>query len=71
MLFCFLQIVGHKDVLEGDRYLKQQLRLRDSYNTTLNLLQAYTLKRIRDPNYHVEIRSHISKEKMESKLAAE
>ncbi|KAG5579039.1 hypothetical protein H5410_049666 [Solanum commersonii] len=66
-----LQIAGHKDVLEGDPYLKQRLRLRDSYITTLNVLQAYTLKRIRDPNYHVKLRPHISKEYMESKSAAE
>ncbi|KAL3355854.1 hypothetical protein AABB24_016824 [Solanum stoloniferum] len=66
-----LQIAGHKDLLEGDPYLKQRLRLRDSYITTLNVLQAYTLKRIRDPNYHVKLRPHISKEYMESKSAAE
>ena len=35
------------------------------------MLQAYTLKRIRDPNYHVKLRPHISKEYMESKSAAE
>nr|GEW17635.1 phosphoenolpyruvate carboxylase gene [Tanacetum cinerariifolium] len=56
-----LQIAGHKDLLEGDPYLKQRLRLRDSYITTLNVCQAYTLKRIRDPNYHVTLRPHISK----------
>ncbi|XP_059292702.1 phosphoenolpyruvate carboxylase [Lycium ferocissimum] len=66
-----LQITGHKDLLEGDPYLKQRLRLRDSYITTLNVLQAYTLKRIRDPSYHVTLRPHISKEYMESKSAAE
>ncbi|XP_060200783.1 phosphoenolpyruvate carboxylase [Lycium barbarum] len=66
-----LQIAGHKDLLEGDPYLKQRLRLRDSYITTLNVLQAYTLKRIRDPSYHVTLRPHISKEYMESKSAAE
>ncbi|KAL3636926.1 Phosphoenolpyruvate carboxylase 1 [Castilleja foliolosa] len=66
-----LQIAGHKDLLEGDPYLKQRLRLRDSYITTLNACQAYTLKRIRDPNYHVKLRPHISKEYMESKQAAE
>ncbi|KAL6999619.1 Phosphoenolpyruvate carboxylase 1 [Sarracenia purpurea var. burkii] len=65
-----LQIAGHKDVLEGDPYLKQQLRLRDSYITTLNVLQAYTLKRIRDPNYHVKLRPHISKEYVESSKSA-
>ena len=57
-----LQFTGHKDLLEGDPYLKQWLRLRDSYITTLNVCQAYTLKRIRDPNYHVNLRPHLSKE---------
>ncbi|KAK4484675.1 hypothetical protein RD792_007264 [Penstemon davidsonii] len=66
-----LKIAGHTDLLEGDPYLKQRLRLRDSYITTLNVTQAYTLKRIRDPNYHVKLRPHISKEYMESKPAAE
>ncbi|KAF7833922.1 phosphoenolpyruvate carboxylase 2 [Senna tora] len=69
-----LQIAGHRDLLEGDPYLKQRLRLRDSYITTLNVLQAYTLKRIRDPDYHVKLRPHLSKEYMEmesSKPAAE
>ncbi|CAA2973022.1 Phosphoenolpyruvate carboxylase [Olea europaea subsp. europaea] len=66
-----LQIAGHKDLLEGDPYLKQRLRLRDSYITTLNVSQAYTLKRIRDPNYHVKLRPHISKDYMESSSAAE
>lgn len=69
-----LQIAGHKDLLEGDLYLQQRLRLRDSYITTLSVLQAYTLKRIRDPNYHVTLRPHISKEYIEevkSKLADE
>lgn len=52
--------------------MKQRLRLRDSYITTLNVLQAYTLKRIRDSNYHVKERPHISKEYVEaSKSAAE
>ncbi|KAL8238376.1 hypothetical protein R6Q59_014943 [Mikania micrantha] len=60
-----LQIVGHKDLLESDPYLKQRLRLRDSYITTLNVCQAYTLKRIRDPNYHVKLRPHISKDEPE------
>ncbi|WVY99603.1 hypothetical protein V8G54_025673 [Vigna mungo] len=67
-----LQVAGHKDLLEGDPYLKQRLRLRDSYITTLNVLQAYTLKRIRDPDYHVKLRPHLSKDYMESsKPAAE
>ncbi|WJX44648.1 Phosphoenolpyruvate carboxylase 1 [Trifolium repens] len=61
-----LKVCGHKDILEGDPYLKQRLRLRDSYTTTLNVLQAYTLKRIRDPDYHVKLRPHLSKEYMES-----
>ncbi|PNY09235.1 phosphoenolpyruvate carboxylase 2-like protein [Trifolium pratense] len=61
-----LKVAGHKDILEGDPYLKQRLRLRDSYITTLNVLQAYTLKRIRDPDYHVKLRPHLSKEYMES-----
>lgn len=52
--------------------MKQRLRLRDSYITTLNVCQAYTLKRIRDPSYHVKVRPHLSKEIMDSsKLAAE
>jgi phosphoenolpyruvate carboxylase len=66
-----LQVAGHKDLLEGDPYLKQRLRLRDSYITTLNVLQAYTLKRIRDPNYNVKCRPHLSKEITESKPANE
>ncbi|XP_015954036.1 phosphoenolpyruvate carboxylase, housekeeping isozyme [Arachis duranensis] len=60
-----LQVCGHRDLLEGDPYLKQRLRLRDSYITTLNVCQAYTLKRIRDPNYNVSLRPHISKEYIE------
>ncbi|KAL8505718.1 hypothetical protein ACS0TY_016802 [Phlomoides rotata] len=66
-----LQIARHREILEGDPYLKQRLKLRDSYITTLNVCQAYTLKRVRDPNYHVELRPHISKEYTESKSAAE
>ncbi|EPS69468.1 hypothetical protein M569_05291 [Genlisea aurea] len=70
--YLLLQIAGHKDLLEGDPYLKQQLRLRDSYITTLNVCQAYTLKRIRDRNYHVKLRPHISKDFVETmKPAAE
>jgi phosphoenolpyruvate carboxylase len=61
-----LQIAGHNDLLEDNPYLKQRLRLRDSYITTLNVLQAYTLKRIRDSNYHVKLRPHISKDYVES-----
>ncbi|KAL2936017.1 Phosphoenolpyruvate carboxylase 2 [Bienertia sinuspersici] len=67
-----LEVAGHKDVLEGDPYLKQRLRLRDPYITTLNVCQAYTLKRIRDPDFHVTMRPHLSKEIMDSNnLAAE
>ncbi|KAJ7948440.1 Phosphoenolpyruvate carboxylase [Quillaja saponaria] len=67
-----LQVAGHKDLLEGDPYLRQRLRLRDPYITTLNVCQAYTLKRIRDPDYHVNLRPHLSKEYMDSsKPAAE
>lgn len=45
--------------------------MRDSYITTLNVCQAYTLKSIRDPEYSVTPRPHISKEYIESKPAAE
>ncbi|KAH7844564.1 hypothetical protein Vadar_029450 [Vaccinium darrowii] len=61
-----LQIAGHKDLLEGDPYLKQRLRLRDAYITTLNVCQTYTLKWIRDPSYDVKVRPHLSKDKTES-----
>nr|QFR35816.1 phosphoenolpyruvate carboxylase [Chandrasekharania keralensis] len=57
-----LQVAGHKDVLEGDPYLKQRLRLRDPYITTLNVCQAYTLKRIRDPSFQVTVQRPLSKE---------
>ncbi|XP_066369234.1 phosphoenolpyruvate carboxylase 3 [Miscanthus floridulus] len=57
-----LQIAGHKDILEGDPYLKQGLRLRNPYITTLNVLQAYTLKRIRDPSFKVTPQPPLSKE---------
>ncbi|KAL6140747.1 hypothetical protein ACLB2K_059043 [Fragaria x ananassa] len=63
-----LQVAGHRDLLEGDHYLRQRLVLRDSYVTTLNVCQAYTLKQIRDPNNHVQVRP--SKEPA-SKPAAE
>lgn len=33
------------------------------------MLQAYTLKRIREPGYNVEYRPHISKEYVDSKIA--
>ncbi|XP_021723764.1 phosphoenolpyruvate carboxylase 1 [Chenopodium quinoa] len=65
-----LEVAGHKDLLEGDPYLKQRLRLRDPYITTLNVCQAYTLKRIRDPSFHVTERPHLSKDIMESKNPA-
>ncbi|PQQ13871.1 phosphoenolpyruvate carboxylase housekeeping isozyme [Prunus yedoensis var. nudiflora] len=65
-----LQIAGHKDLLEGDPHLKQRLRLRDSYITTLNVCQAYTLKRIRDPTFHVTLRPHISKDITEANKPA-
>nr|AXQ06467.1 phosphoenolpyruvate carboxylase [Selenicereus undatus] len=61
-----LEVAGHKDLLEGDPYLKQRLRLRDPYITTLNVSQAYTLKRIRDPDFKVTERPHLSKDIMES-----
>ncbi|KAK4487030.1 hypothetical protein RD792_006373 [Penstemon davidsonii] len=69
-----LQVAGHKELLEGDPYLRQRLRLRDPYITVLNVCQIYTLKRVRDPSYCVKIRPHLSKEIMEkdtSKAAAE
>lgn len=65
-----MQVAGHKDLLEGDPYLKQRLKLRDSYITTLNACQAYTLKRIRDPDYHVTLRPHLSREIMDSSKSA-
>ncbi|KAL8131564.1 phosphoenolpyruvate carboxylase 2-like [Apium graveolens] len=58
-----LKIAEHKEILEASPTLKQRIRLRDSYITTLNVCQAYTLKRIRDPDYKVTCRPHISKEK--------
>ncbi|XP_022557893.1 phosphoenolpyruvate carboxylase 2 isoform X2 [Brassica napus] len=67
-----LQVAGHKDILEGDPYLRQRLQLRDPYITTLNVCQAYTLKQIRDPSFHVKVRPHLTKDYMESsKPAAE
>jgi phosphoenolpyruvate carboxylase len=56
------QVAGHKDILEGDPYLKQRLRLRESYITTLNVCQAYSLKRIRDPSFQVNPQPALSKE---------
>ncbi|KAL0906835.1 hypothetical protein M5K25_025361 [Dendrobium thyrsiflorum] len=67
-----LQVAGHKDLLEGDPYLKQRLRLRYPYITTLNVWQAYTLKRIRDPSSHLNAKPNQSNEIMNSnKPAAE
>ncbi|KAL6217026.1 hypothetical protein ACLB2K_010244 [Fragaria x ananassa] len=63
-----LQVAGHRDLLEGDPYLRQRLVLRDSYITALNVCQAYTLKQIREPNNYVQAR--LSKEPA-SKPAAE
>uniref|UniRef100_A0ACD5WYR4 Uncharacterized protein n=1 Tax=Avena sativa TaxID=4498 RepID=A0ACD5WYR4_AVESA len=57
-----VQVAGHKDVLEDDPYLKQRLRLRDPYITILNVCQAYTLKRIRDPSFQVTAQPPLSKE---------
>ncbi|KAM0906250.1 hypothetical protein ACQ4PT_016926 [Festuca glaucescens] len=57
-----VQVAGHKDVLEDDPYLKQRLRLRDPYITILNVCQAYTLKRIRDPSFQVTAQRPLSKE---------
>ncbi|KAL8506401.1 hypothetical protein ACS0TY_017328 [Phlomoides rotata] len=69
-----LQVAGHKELLEGDPYLRQRLRLRDPYITVLNVCQIYTLKRTRDPSYSVKVGPHLSKEIMDmqtSKPAAE
>ncbi|RLN08686.1 hypothetical protein C2845_PM11G19530 [Panicum miliaceum] len=66
-----LQVAGHKDVLEGDPYLKQRLRLRESYITTLNVCQAYTLKRIRDPAFQVNPQPALSKEFVDESQPAE
>ncbi|CAN6194913.1 unnamed protein product [Urochloa humidicola] len=60
-----LQVAGHKEILEGSPYLKQRLRLRDPYITTLNVYQAYTLKRIRDPSFQVTPQPPVSKEHAE------
>lgn len=67
-----LQVATHKEVLEGDPYLKQRLRLRDSYITTLNVFQAYTLKRIRDPKSSVNAsRLPLSRESPEATKPAD
>nr|QFR35817.1 phosphoenolpyruvate carboxylase [Garnotia stricta var. longiseta] len=57
-----LQVSGHKEILEGDPYLKQRLRLRDPYVALMNVWQAYTLKRIRDPSFQVKVLPPLSKE---------
>ncbi|GJN38579.1 hypothetical protein PR202_gb27634 [Eleusine coracana subsp. coracana] len=57
-----LKIAGHSEILAGDPYLKQRLRLRDPYITTLNVCQAYTLKQIRDPNFKVTTNPPLNKE---------
>ncbi|KAJ8426174.1 hypothetical protein Cgig2_021028 [Carnegiea gigantea] len=66
-----LEVAGHKDLLENDPYLKQRLCLRDPYLTTLNVFQAYTLKRIRDPNFDVTQKPPEDKEIMLSNKAAD
>ncbi|MCO5572712.1 hypothetical protein L7F22_026471 [Adiantum nelumboides] len=43
-----LKVAGHEELLEGNPYLKQRLALRDPFITTLNLQQAYTLKKMRE-----------------------
>ncbi|KAG2606770.1 phosphoenolpyruvate carboxylase 1-like isoform X2 [Panicum virgatum] len=65
-----LQIAGHKEILEGDPYLKQGLRLRNPYITTLNVFQAYTLKLMRDPSFKVEKQPPMSKEFSDEKKPA-
>ncbi|PAN23802.1 hypothetical protein GQ55_4G120100 [Panicum hallii var. hallii] len=65
-----LQIAGHKEILEGDPYLKQGLRLRTPYITTLNVFQAYTLKLMRDPNFQVKKQPPLSKEFSDEKKPA-
>ncbi|KAL1066744.1 hypothetical protein V6Z11_D12G081700 [Gossypium hirsutum] len=65
-----LEAAGHKDLLEGDPYLKQRLRLRDAYITTLNVCQAYTLKRIRDPDYHTKVKPPLAKQSTQSRKPA-
>jgi len=48
-------VTGHKDLLDGNPYLKQRIQLRSPYVTALNVLQAHTLKRIRDPTLSKEL----------------
>ncbi|WOL02092.1 phosphoenolpyruvate carboxylase 2-like [Canna indica] len=57
-----LQVAGHRDLLEGDPYLKQRLRLRHAYITTLNVCQAYTLKRIRDSSFNANVKPYTLKD---------
>ncbi|XP_078439557.1 phosphoenolpyruvate carboxylase, housekeeping isozyme [Wolffia australiana] len=64
-----LQVAGHKNLLEGDPYLRQRLRLRHAYITTLNVCQAYTLKRVRDPSFQVKLRPHLSKEAIKASIS--
>ncbi|KAL9692014.1 hypothetical protein QQ045_012445 [Rhodiola kirilowii] len=63
-----LKITGNDEILGGDPFLKQRLRLRDAYITTLNVCQAYTLKRIRDPSFKVQVRPPIAKEIIEGSI---
>lgn len=42
-------------MLEGNPFLNQRLQLRDPIITTLNVCQACTLKRIRDPKFHATL----------------
>lgn len=37
----------------------------------MNVCQAYTLKRIRDPSFDVKVRPHLSKESLEISKAAD
>nr|AHF21553.1 phosphoenolpyruvate carboxylase [Selenicereus undatus] len=50
-----LEVAGHKELLEGNPRLKQVIQIRSPYVTALNVIQAYTLKRIRDPTLSNEI----------------
>lgn len=66
-----VQVAGHTELLQGDPYLRQRLRLRDPYINVLNVCQIYTLKRVRDPTFCVEVGPHLSKERETEKPAAE
>lgn len=46
-----LKVVEHEELLGGNPYLKQRLILRDPYITTLNVQQAYTLKKMREGHF--------------------